>query len=274
MKIALTLPYASMPRTVFYERFLDALRRRADFVEDESAADLLFPAEDTAMETNWPRLGDQVAAFVRGQFEKLRYQAYFNRLEECDANLCVINMHPFIRIPKLFGDRPRTVVADGCLSVAERQTNPRTISMPARPIIAGDGEGKRERGVLASFRGAVSHPCREELLRLHDGVAIICQSVDPADTATKSMRAEAWGMMSIRPCWPIRVSPSSLRGDSLFSYRLLEVMSFGCVPVVITDGWVLPLDRTIDWDAVAVRIDENRVCEAREYSRVYFGRAI
>uniref|UniRef100_A0A7S3K095 Exostosin GT47 domain-containing protein n=1 Tax=Aureoumbra lagunensis TaxID=44058 RepID=A0A7S3K095_9STRA len=46
------------------------------------------------------------------------------------------------------------------------------------------------------------------------------------------------------------------RGHSLHSSRLLEAMAAGAVPVVLSDGWVLPLSDLIDWDKVVLRIPE------------------
>ena len=36
------------------------------------------------------------------------------------------------------------------------------------------------------------------------------------------------------------------RGHSRFSYRFLEVLDHGAVPVVVSDGWRLPFDDIID----------------------------
>jgi len=47
------------------------------------------------------------------------------------------------------------------------------------------------------------------------------------------------------------------RGDANFSYRLLEVMSFGCIPVILSDGWVLPFDRVLHWDAFSLRFSAD-----------------
>jgi hypothetical protein len=49
------------------------------------------------------------------------------------------------------------------------------------------------------------------------------------------------------------------RGDALFSYRLAEVMSFGCIPIVLSDGWVLPFDRTVAWEHLALRVHADAI---------------
>jgi hypothetical protein len=50
------------------------------------------------------------------------------------------------------------------------------------------------------------------------------------------------------------------RGDCLFSYRFLEVISFGCIPIVLADGWILPFDRIIRWDGQALHLPETWRC--------------
>ena len=47
------------------------------------------------------------------------------------------------------------------------------------------------------------------------------------------------------------------RGHMLHSSRLLEALSIGAVPVVVSDGWVLPFEHDlVDWAAVAIRVAE------------------
>jgi len=36
-------------------------------------------------------------------------------------------------------------------------------------------------------------------------------------------------------------------------------MSFGCIPVIIADGLILPTDRTIDWDAISFHVPEKYI---------------
>ena len=48
------------------------------------------------------------------------------------------------------------------------------------------------------------------------------------------------------------------RGHSRFSYRFLEVLDHGAVPVVVSDGWRLPFDDIIDWAGAAFRAFRGR----------------
>jgi Exostosin family len=50
------------------------------------------------------------------------------------------------------------------------------------------------------------------------------------------------------------------RGTNLFSYRFAEAIALGAIPVVHSDGWVLPFsDRVVDWSECAVIIPERRL---------------
>lgn len=244
-----------MPRTAFWAAFVRAVSENPRFVEDPQRADVLFPAEDVARETNWPRYGDPERAYVRGRADDDRHGAYLGRLAAVRRPLCIVNMMPFMRLPRLFQPLGNVIVADICLSAAERAANPRTVSMPALPITVG-AAGAGARRILASFRGAMSHPCRESLWRAQDGERFVCEVVEPANHVRR-IDAQA---RSFDSAYVDLMANSEFayvpRGDALFSYRLLEAISFGCIPVVLADGWVLPFDRAIDWSAVALHPPE------------------
>ena len=53
-----------------------------------------------------------------------------------------------------------------------------------------------------------------------------------------------------------------VRGTRVVSPRLIEVMVFGCVPVIIADGYELPLAWLLDWDSFSIRVAED------EYERL------
>jgi hypothetical protein len=50
----------------------------------------------------------------------------------------------------------------------------------------------------------------------------------------------------------------SPRGDNRFSYRFTEILSAGAIPVVHSDGWVLPFrEELVDWKECALHIPEK-----------------
>jgi hypothetical protein len=258
MKISFAMPDPAMPRTVYYDLFCKAVRRNPRFVESAVAADICLPAEDIALETNWPRFGEQASAFLRGGFDGERLNAYANDLSAYQGRLCIVNMHPFVRWPQRMAQRNDVVVADISLASWERLLNPSTISMPALPILAGPCE-VAPKSCLASFRGVASHPCREGLRAIHDGTSIRCEFVDRGNHVGR-IDATAGKTDTI---YTDLLAASTFafvpRGDAMFSYRLLEAMSFGCIPIVLSDNWILPFDRTVEWSTIGLHLSEKDI---------------
>ncbi len=248
-----------MPRTVFYERFHAAIDRSPFLAQDPASADVLFPEEDTAIETNWPRYGDPASAFARGTFNRTvfweEYSGYIDGLKQRPEAMCILCMHPDLAMARRLSGCASKMVADINLLVPHRDENPRSISMPALPLVTGTG-GNAEPTVLASFRGANSHPVREVLARSRNEPDIVVDLLD-AHPQAGAIDAEA-GKTDREYAGLLAASSFAFvpRGDRAFSYRLLEVMSFGCIPVVLADGLVLPFDRLIDWGACALHVPE------------------
>lgn len=259
MRVGLTFPDEAMPRTIFYDRFIDSLQRSSSFVADDVAADVVFPFEDTSSETNWPRYGNADRAFLRGSSFKPT-ETYLRRLAKSTRPVCIVNMNPFLRLPILLSDRPYAILAEGCLPIWERSMNPRTISMPSLPLNTPVG-ASQDKTIFASFRGVLSHPSRAALHRLHDGNNYICELVAADNHADKFDATSGDGDRSYADLMARSLFAFVPRGDALFSYRLLEALAFGCIPVVLSDGWVLPFDRTISWGDAAVSFPEAAIPE-------------
>lgn len=53
------------------------------------------------------------------------------------------------------------------------------------------------------------------------------------------------------------------RGRRLGSFRFLEVLQAGCVPVLLANGWELPFSEVIDWSRSALWADERLLLQVR-----------
>jgi len=54
------------------------------------------------------------------------------------------------------------------------------------------------------------------------------------------------------------------RGRRLGSFRFLETLQAGCLPVILSNGWQLPLAEVVDWNQAAVIIDERQLMQVPE----------
>jgi len=54
------------------------------------------------------------------------------------------------------------------------------------------------------------------------------------------------------------------RGRRLGSFRFLETLQAGCLPVILSNGWQLPLAGVVDWSQAAVIIDERQLMQVPE----------
>ncbi len=276
ISVGLILEDGAAPRTVYYDELVKAMRRNPRF--RRSGARLVVPAEDTAQETNWPRYGDRPSAYLRGSSHDLseggEFSRYLNDIAayaaaHADQSLLVVNMHPFVRLPMFFRALPNVIVADGCLAGYERSFNQRTVSLPALPMVrpaigVADAEvaAAGGRSILASFQGADSHPVRRVLAQLSSRPRFVVRLVDPLERHVGRIDALAG---KTDPEYEELLDRSIFafvpRGDALFSYRLLEIMARGAIPIVLSDGWVLPFDRLIDWESAALRFHHDAVLQ-------------
>lgn len=101
-----------------------------------------------------------------------------------------------------------------------------------------------------SFRGQATTPLRKKIMSKKSNI--------------KNAKFEAtstYGSTSTRMFELLHDSKFGLvpRGDAMFSYRLMETMAMGVVPIIISDGWQLPFEDMLDWSEFSIRIHEDDI---------------
>lgn len=138
------------------------------------------------------------------------------------------------------------------------------------------------RSLLLSFVGRTRVPFPEfheylEPLHQTEGIHAVFQ----LDHYTKSQQRNILGDKVVGPVAPENqtqddfysllvnsVFAAAPRGDCLYSVRFSEILSSGAIPVVYSDGWVLPYNKdVVDWSQVAVLIPQSRVNETIDILR-------
>jgi len=252
-----------MPRTYFWQLVLDLFEKRT--IEFDVPFSLYIPFEDVAGENNWPRYARGDTAYLRGEPHSYEQEGtvmrYLGKIIEWahmnkEHNVLLLNMNPFFRVPIITANLSNVYVADINLSIFERCKKFETISFPALPLQSSAERKIGRRKINISFQGVDSHPIRRFLTSFNDGSNTVIRIKDKSmhDTLMLDATAQKCDIEYIELLHDTNFALVP-RGDAMFSYRLLEVMSHGCVPVIISDGWVLPFDRLIGWNSFAYIIN-------------------
>lgn len=57
------------------------------------------------------------------------------------------------------------------------------------------------------------------------------------------------------------------RGRRLGSFRFLESLSYACIPIVLSDGWIQPFDEIINWSEASIQFAENDLLQVPDMLR-------
>ncbi|XP_037081930.1 exostosin-1-like [Pollicipes pollicipes] len=132
---------------------------------------------------------------------------------------------------------------------------------------------------LLAFKGkryvyGIGSQTRNSLYHLHNGQDVVM--------ATTCKHGKSWREMQDERCdednaefdrydYDTLLQNSTFclvpRGRRVGSFRFLEVLQAGCVPVLLANGWRLPFDDVIDWRRAAVWGDERLLLQTTETVR-------
>ena len=112
-----------------------------------------------------------------------------------------------------------------------------------------------ERGILFGFKGKYRKEKKEDKIRLklykffhnrNDSIVIIHTDKNYNKYDYKKLLENI--IFSLIP-----------RGFGLHSYRLVESMAAGTIPIIISDNFVLPFEEIINWNEFSIRVMESQI---------------
>ncbi|MFK7867255.1 MAG: exostosin family protein [Alphaproteobacteria bacterium] len=281
-----------MPRSLYYIELINAFKQHFTLIEDDDPrqADFYIPHEDMICEWNWPhhatkdahyKLSNSQTNYVRGHSRQVGTKqawdangllvSYVYHLcqwaaKNPDKKLFILNMHPWYSLTANLRLYPNIYYARACAVTHELSMMNKIISFPAPPIQRGKGQFQAgTRKFKASFQGVNSHECRQKLTELHNDNDIIVKlfqsdrhqhiRLDAMQDQT-DIKTGDYEYRSLMENSDFAFVP---RGDALYSYRLLEAMSFNTIPIIISDGWLLPFHRTVPWPLFSLHVSSDRI---------------
>lgn len=252
-------------RTVWYDRFFTVLKHHPARTEDLEKADYIFLDADFALETNWPYCGAQTKAILEGDRfpndEEILEYLFEHPVSGYGKPLVLINMNPLAEWPTIVQALPDVLVVSHCHTTENYRTGI-DVSFPAMPLLDRQCYPIRERSTLLSFRGANSHPVREQLQLLSQLPRIEVELIQQSYWGALNYLDDPRGLSTEQQIYTHLLARSRFsaapRGHDVFPCRLLEVMAAGAVPVVLADDWVLPFSELLDWSEFSLQVPEEQ----------------
>lgn len=130
-----------------------------------------------------------------------------------------------------------------------------SVSIGHQPVNIDLDFYKNERTIEFSFVGSLgTHDCRKKLKQLFPenvydpGVGWGLDKNVPTDIKRNYIQILGNSNFSLCP-----------RGTGVSTVRLFECMGMGSIPIIIADGYKLPLSKLIDWENISISIQESEM---------------
>lgn len=158
----------------------------------------------------------------------------------------------------------------------EHYNQNKDISLPQFPRYRFTDEllSKYKKNKLVSFKGHPRkghNPIRDKLFDMNDDNQIF---IKPFSNNPNDFEFKLGEGMEIIPSidkdsylnllFTSRFSLLPRGNGCALSYRHIESMNVGSIPVIISDNYVLPFSELIDWNSCSIRIKEDEICNLLE----------
>lgn len=144
------------------------------------------------------------------------------------------------------------------------------VSIPHYPVNVDKSKMKDNRSKLFSFMGSTkTHDIRRGLTILYPQYCYdsgFMWGLDPRIPNKKELNDKYIEMLGD--------SEFSLcpRGTGISSVRLFESMAMGSIPVIIADGYKLPLQNVIDWNGISIQVRQNQISKIGQVLQQNYGK--
>lgn len=133
-----------------------------------------------------------------------------------------------------------------------------TIRTPKRPLRnIGGGRRVSQRPILAFFAGNMHGPVRPVLLKWWQDKDEDMKIYGPLPNRVSRNMSYVQHMRSSKYC----ICPM---GYEVNSPRIVEAIYYECVPVILADNFVLPLNEVLDWTAFSIVVAEKDIPKLKE----------
>ncbi|CAK9173265.1 unnamed protein product [Ilex paraguariensis] len=132
-----------------------------------------------------------------------------------------------------------------------------TIRNPKRPLRNLGGKRASRRPILAFFAGHLHGRVRPTLLKYWRGKDEDMRIYGPLPNRVSRIMSYVQHMKSSKYC----ICPM---GYEVNSPRIVEAIYYECVPVIIADNFVPPLNEVLDWSAFSVIVGEKDIPKLKE----------